>query len=261
MNVTGLRERISAWEDLHTDFKEQIDSADELAKDLVCFANTDGGQLILGVADDRSISGIDDVDATNRSVDNVAFDNCNPPVTVVQEVLEVDGSRVVVVNVPKGDQRPYSTIRGRYYVRTTSGCRPASRQELLRLFQATESLYYDETTLPRLGVGDLDLDSVDRYLEKTGQSGLDAEQERLLRNWGLLSGRTPTIAGLVLFGREPQRHLPFAQINAARFPGRDSSVDPSDRKDLTGRLLDVVADTERFLSLHLRRPHDIQGFE
>ncbi len=153
MNVTGLRERISAWEDLHTDFKEQIDSADELAKDLVCFANTDGGQLILGVADDRSISGIDDVDATNRSVDNVAFDNCNPPVTVVQEVLEVDGSRVVVVNVPKGDQRPYSTIRGRYYVRTTSGCRPASRQELLRLFQATESLYYDETTLPRLSRG------------------------------------------------------------------------------------------------------------
>jgi ATP-dependent DNA helicase RecG len=51
-------------------------------------------------------------------------------------------------------------------------------------------------------------------------------------NWGLLSGGHPTIAGIVLFGREPQRHLPFAQIIA-----------------------------ERFLDLYLRVPHVIRGFE
>jgi predicted HTH transcriptional regulator len=35
-------------------------------------------------------------------------------------------------------------------------------------------------------------------------------------NWGLLENGHPTIAGLLLFGFDPQRHLPFAQINTVR---------------------------------------------
>lgn len=260
MDLTELKERIARWEDLHTDFKERIDSLDELAKDLVCFANTDGGQLILGVTNHRSIVGVDDPDRINRVVDNVAYNNCEPPITIVQEVLDEDGKKVVVVNVPKGSQRPYRTNRGRYYVRTTSGCRDASREELLRLFQATESLYYDETPLLRLGIQDLDLDAFDEYANRAGLAELDKEPARLLANWGLLEGSHPTVAGMVLFGRQPQRHLPFAQINVARFPGDDSAVEPIDRKDLTGRLFDLIEDARRFLELHLAAPHEISGF-
>jgi len=262
MEITELRERIARGEDLHTDFKERIDSPEELAKDLVAFANTDGGQLILGVAKDRSVVGVGDPDAVNRSVDNVAYNNCDPPITVVQEVLTTEeGRHVVVVNVPKGDLRPYRTNRGRYYVRTTSGCRDASREELLRLFQSTESLFYDETPVLRAGIQDLDLDAFNRYLEETGQPDLGLDPLRLLRNWGLLAGEHPTIAGLLFFGRDPQRHLPFAQINAAAIPGTDLANDPSDRKDMKGRLLDVVEDAYRFLHIHVRVPHEIRGFE
>lgn len=261
MDITELRERILRWENLHTDFKEKISSPDELAKDLVCFANTDGGQLIIGVAKDRAIKGVDDPDSVNRDVDNVAFNNCEPPITVVQEILDDNGRKVVVVNIPKGDRRPYRTNKGRYYVRTSSGCRDASREELLRLFQATESLYYDETPLPRLGLHDLDMDTFEQYLEKVGLAGLEIDPSRLLQNWALASDDHPTLAGLLLFGRVPQKHIPFAQINAARFPGTDSAEEPLDRKDLTGRLLDIISEAERFLRLHLRTPHKIQDFK
>ena len=261
MDITELRERILRWENLHTDFKERISSPDELAKDLVCFANTDGGQLIIGVAKDHTNKGVDDPDSVNRDVDNVAFNNCEPPITVVQEVLDDNGRKVVVVNIPKGDHRPYRTNKGRYYVRTSSGCRDASREELLRLFQATESLYYDETPLPRLGLHDLDMDTFEQYLEKVGLAGLEIDPSRLLQNWALASDDHPTLAGLLLFGRVPQKHIPFAQINAARFPGTDSAEEPLDRKDLTGRLLDIISEAERFLRLHLRTPHKIQDFK
>jgi ATP-dependent DNA helicase RecG len=261
VDITELRERILRWENLHTDFKEKISSPDELAKDLVCFANTDGGQLIIGVAKDRAIKGVDDPDSVNRDVDNVAFNNCEPPITVVQEILDDNGRKVVVVNIPKGDRRPYRTNKGRYYVRTSSGCRDASREELLRLFQATESLYYDETPLPRLGLHDLDMDTFEQYLEKVGLAGLEIDPSRLLQNWALASDDHPTLAGLLLFGRVPQKHIPFAQINAARFPGTDSAEEPLDRKDLTGRLLDIISEAERFLRLHLRTPHKIQDFK
>jgi ATP-dependent DNA helicase RecG len=41
----------------------------------------------------------------------------------------------------------------------------------------------------------------------------------------------------------------------------DASGEPLDRKDLTGRLLDVIDQAKRFLYLHLRIPHEIRGFE
>ncbi len=260
MNLSELKERIVRGEDLHTDFKEKFESNRELAKDLVCFANTDGGQLILGVAKDRRIVGVDDPDWLFNKVDDIAFQHCEPPLTVIQEQLEVDGKKVVIVNITKGDQRPYRTNAGQYYVRTTSGCRQASREELLRLFQSTESLYYDETPLPRLGLADLDLGAFENFLEETGQSDLAVDTERLLRNWRLLSGEHPTLAGIILFGRKPQQHLPYAQINAARIPGIDVSIEPSDMKEITGRLLDIIDQVQTFLRLHLPTPHEIEGF-
>ena len=262
MNLEELEERISRWEGLHTEFKEWPVHPDDLAASLVAFANTDGGQLILGVSEARAIKGVQDPDRIARDVDNVAANNCEPPITVIQETLRPEGGgTVVVINVPKGDMRPYRTNRGVFYIRTSSGRRQASREELLRLFQATESLYYDETPLLRLSLNDLDLSAFQDFLEKTGQGYLLDDQERLLENWYLMASGHPTVAGIVLFGRKPQQHLPYAQINAARFPGTDSSFDPMDRKDLTGRLLEVIDQAERFLYLHLPIPHEIRGFE
>lgn len=262
MDLMTLLELLSRGEDLHTDFKQTVGAPEELAKDLVAFANTDGGRLIIGVTDDRRIVGVADPDRVNRDVDNAAYNNCEPPLTVVQETIPTEDGVVVVVNVPKGSQRPYRTNKGRYYVRTTSGCRDASREELLRLFQAVESLYYDETPLLRLGLKDLDLDAVADYIERTGQQDLAGmSYEALLRNWRMVVNDNPTVAGALMFGRRPQEHLPFAQINAAWFAGTDSSDDPRDRTDITGRLLDMIQSAGLFLSVCLREEHRIRGFE
>src|SRR6266496_2191370 len=156
MTPDELRERIARGEDPHTDFKRTVDRNADLARDLVCFANSDGGQLIIGVADDRTVVGVQDVDALMLRVDDVAFNLCSPPVTAVPETVPFDGHDVVVLNVAKGDQRPYSTRDGRYYIRAGARCRQASREELLRLFQAAQSLFYDEQPLPRLSIKDLD---------------------------------------------------------------------------------------------------------
>jgi hypothetical protein len=124
------------------------------------------------VADHGAVVGVPDLDALLLRVDDVAFNLCAPPVTVVLETITIDGHDVVVLQIPKGDHRPYSTKDGRYYVRSGARCRSASREELLRLFQASRALFYDEQALPWLTQQDLDLDEVSRYLAATEQVDL-----------------------------------------------------------------------------------------
>lgn len=261
MTPDELRERILHWEDPHTDFKETVSSNAELAKDLVCFANSDGGQIVIGVAGDRRVVGVADTDDLLLRVDDVAFQRCSPPVTAVPEIVDLDEHHVVVLHVAKGDQRPYATGDGRYYVRSGARCRQASREELLRLFQAAQALYYDEQPLTRLDLGDLDLDAVARYLRNTELAEPDQEPVRLLRAWRMYDGAHPTVGGLVMFGRRPQESLESARVVAAAVAGDDIGNDLLDRTDLGGGLFDVIDQAEAFLRLHLRTGHEVVGFE
>lgn len=264
MDWLELQQRIQKGEDLHTEFKEARISADDLAEAIVAFANTDGGEIVFGVNRTGEVVGIADVDALMRHVDNAAAQNCQPPVTVLQETVQTPRGTVVVVHVPKGDERPYRTRQGFYYIRTTSGRRKASRQELLRLFQASESFFYEETLLLRARIGDIDTDAfVSLCRQFLGE--VPPDPERLLVNWRLLREQEgewhPTVAALLLFGREPQGYLPYAYAVAARVPGTDPAGEPVDAKRIEGTLFEIVEDIARFLRIHLQTPHRIHAFE
>lgn len=269
MDSTELLARIAKGENIHLEFKERPIHENDLAASIVAFANTDGGQILFGVNDAGEIRGVNDPDALMRFADNVAFNNCEPPVLIVQEtVRDEEGRVVVVINVPKGKQRPYRTNRGLYYVRTTSGRRQASREELLRMFQGTESLFFDETPILRATISDLSQQSIERLIRDVQTRGLDVAAipaERLLLNWRLLTKVNdrlhPTLSGALFLARAPQDFIPYAYISALSIPGSDISVEPLDQKHIDGRIADVLEDAMRFLYIHLRRPHKIEGLK
>jgi Predicted transcriptional regulator containing an HTH domain and an uncharacterized domain shared with the mammalian protein Schlafen len=199
MNEFELKERIIKGEDLHTEFKEFLIDNENIAKSIVCFANTDGGQIIVGVNKNGDIVGVKDLDILIRRIDDIAHNRCEPPITVIPETLSIDNKTVLVINIPKGDQRPYRTSSGLYYIRSANHCRQASREELLRLFQATESIYYDEIEISNSSLKDIDMDYAKRFLER--YFNLDVENENLIRylvNIKALSKKErPTLAGLI----------------------------------------------------------------
>ncbi len=269
MDAAELEESIKRGESLHQEFKRWPVRPLEVAAALVAFANSSGGQLLLGVDDEGRISGIDDPDAVMQQVDNIAYNNCEPPLTISQErvVLE-EGMVVIVVTVARGEQRPYRTSSGIYYIRTGAGRRQATRQELLRLFQAAESLYYDETPIYRATVDDLDRRAIQSFFEETrGFSwdliGLTFEQVLVnlrLAQW-VEDVLRPTLAGIVVFGYRPQQFVPHAYISALRIPGISLANDPSDQKRVEGPALDLLEDSMRFLYIHLPVPHRIKNLE
>ncbi|VAW37437.1 Uncharacterized protein BT3327 [hydrothermal vent metagenome] len=267
MDLWELQQRIAKWENLHTEFKSWPLRPNGLAAALVAFANTDGGQLIFGVDDkEHSIIGLEDIDTVTRQVDNVAYNNCEPPLTVIQEtVSDANGDTVVIVNVPKGDQRPYRTTSGIYYIRTSSGRRQASRQELLRLFQSAESLYFDETPMTRASLADLNTQEITTFFQNAYPSVNDLAFERTLVNVKLaqeINGKIqPTFAGVLFFASQPQKFVPYAYLTALRIPGTQLETAPSDQKRIEGSIFTILDEILRFLYIHLPVPHQISGLE
>ena len=263
MDSEELFERIEKGEDLHTEFKEHLPSNEDLAKEIVAFANTDGGQIIIGVSDDGEIVGVSNPDEVLRRVDDVAYNRCEPPITVLPETVKVGDRDVVVINVPKGEQRPYRTSSGFFYIRSGSRVRQASRQELLRLFQATESIFYDEIEIAKASFDDIDINYFEEFMERF--YGFRPEEDQIfnyLKNLKIITeGRKPTLAGLLFFGINPQDYLPYAKITAAYIPGEDISIPPADKKDFEGKIPEMLKDFMQYLRMYLREEHRIKSLE
>ncbi|MFH1860501.1 MAG: RNA-binding domain-containing protein [bacterium] len=264
MNEFELREGIARGEGFHLDFKQEMEDNNEFAKSVVSFANTDGGQIIIGVSEDSSMLGVTNVDSLMLKIDDIAFNRCEPPITVLQETLVIEGKTLVIVNVPKGDQRPYRTQDGRYYIRSSNRCRQASREELLRMFQSSESIFYDETVVGRSQYVDLNTDAFQTFLQNyvDYDSHGDEDLSLLLKNFHLISNdKKPTVTGLLFFGKNPQNYLPASRIICAFIRGNDIAIPPSDKKELVGRIPDMLDDARKFLKLYLIERHEIKGFE
>lgn len=130
--------------------------------------------LVLGVEDDRRVVGVADADATMRLVDTVSYQNVEPPLLCLQETVMIGDSTVLVVRVPKGPERPYRTNRGVYYVRTSSGRRQATREELMRLYHTALAIFPDELPVRGTGVRHLNVGYFEEFFRR--HYGLAEEQ-------------------------------------------------------------------------------------
>ena len=97
------------------------------------------------------------------------------------------------------------------------------------------------------------------YEKNPGETGIPLEQ--LLNNLGLASGARLNLAGLMLFGRNPQRYRPAFVVKAVSFVGTDPAGDTyRDSQDIDGCLRQLYKDTLYFLTRNLRRVQGGKGF-
>lgn len=82
---------------------------DDIKKEIIAFANCDGGTVYVGVADDGKVLGVENADECALQISNMVRDAVKPDVTMFihYETLKCDGKAVVAVNIQRGTNRPY----------------------------------------------------------------------------------------------------------------------------------------------------------
>ena len=81
---------------------------DDIKKEIVAFANSAGGVLYIGVADDGSIAGVENPDGTTQQIVNMVRDSIKPDITMFlhYETREIEGKQVIAVEVQRGQSAP-----------------------------------------------------------------------------------------------------------------------------------------------------------
>ena len=236
--MTQIRIPIPTSETPYIEFKSESVKATDLADEMIAFANGEGGEIWLGIDDDGSVKGISR--SYEEDIMNICRTACIPPLTVEYHQVPVGNAAVARIIVPKGKDKPYYSSRHKYYIRVGTTKRVASRQELLRLFQASGAIHYDIVEIDRAKPGDLDLSQVASYFSRYQFEFTEVsepERIRLMANTDILGETTnPTLAGLLIFGIAPERFIPGSGIALAHFEGSAITDSLIDKQNIFGPL-------------------------
>ena len=143
------------FETENIEFKSQI--TDELYKEVIAFANTNGGIIYIGIDDHGNAVGIDDIDETYTRITNGICDAIMPDVTMFIKYTLQD-NKVIKISVGEGSYKPYylkskGLKPNGVYIRQGASCAQAS-PELIRqmikqsdgdVFENMRSMYQELT--------------------------------------------------------------------------------------------------------------------
>lgn len=258
MNASDVLEILGKGEDSQHQFKENFTNAESLAGEMVAFSNSSGGMILIGATDEGKLAGLspDDVRRLNQLIANTATNNVKNPINPVTENIKVGENLLMVVHIPEGLDKPYMDNGGVVWIKSGSDKRRVtSKEELRRLFQSSDLIHADEVPVAGTSEDDLDLDYFSafyqkQYEEELVRSGLSILQ--ILNNLNLAKKSNLNLAGLLLFGKDPNRYKPAFVIKAMSFVGNDPAGDRyRDSVDIKGRLKMQYEDAIAFLKRNL----------
>jgi len=193
-----------------------------LAETLAAFANADGGTILVGIGTAGTL--FDGIEPEHLEVVLLrAQTMCLPPVQSSWQPSETEHGTVVAISVPRSPEL-HSLLDGRVLLRSGAKNRPLSGEEIRHLASAKGSGDYEQETLPGAVAADLDQGIVREYAEKRRLRSPRGERlsgmDLLLDAGAVDSAGTPTVAGLLLFARNPQRRLPQSAAVCVHFVGK-----------------------------------------
>ncbi|GHT89710.1 hypothetical protein AGMMS49545_00710 [Betaproteobacteria bacterium] len=260
----SILEQISLGEDSTRQFKVDVKNAESLASEMAAFANSKGGEILIGVADDGSTPGLSkqDVARVNQLISNAASQLVRSPLVVHTKNVALKGGRIVIaLTVPKGMDKPYFDKNGVIWLKAGADKRRVnSREELRRLFQFSNQFHADE--LPtKAGVDKLDKLRFRDFLRDVYQREYpdsSAELTRLLQNMNLaVEDGSLNLAGVLLFAEQPEWIVPQFVVKAIRYPGNEiHASDYVDTEDFSGALPKIF---DGALAFVMRNLHKVQA--
>lgn len=217
---------------------------DDLKKEIIAFANCDGGTVYVGVADDGTVLGVENADECALQISNMVRDAVKPDVTMFihYETLACDGKAVVAVNIQRGTNRPYYLAKKGLrpegvYVRQGYSSVPATDTAIRQMIKETDGDSFENMRSINQA---LTFEATKKEFEKRNVAFGQPQMQTLKI---VSADGIYTNLGLLLSEQCPHT------IKAAVFEGTNQNVF-KDRREFSGSLMQQLNEVYDYIDFH-----------
>lgn len=217
---------------------------DDIKKEIIAFANGEGGRLYIGVRDDGTVTGLESVDNVSLQISNMVRDAIKPDLTMFlhYKTIEIEEKQVLEIEIQRGTERPYYIAKKGLrpegvYVRQGYSSVPANDTAIRRMIKETDGDRFEE--MRSLEQNLTFVETSREFARRNVEFGLQQMKTlKLLNNDGIY-----TNLGLLL--SEQCKHT----IKVAVFQGTDQSVF-KDRREFSGSLFKQLNEVYEYIDMH-----------
>lgn len=216
----------------------------DIKKEIIAFANCNGGTVYVGIADDGTVLGVENADECALQISNMVRDAIKPDVTMFihYETLDCEGKAVVAVNIQRGTNRPYYLAKKGLrpegvYVRQGYSSVPATDTAIRQMIKETDGDSFENM---RSINQTLTFETTKREFEKRGVAFGQPQMQTLKL---VSADGVYTNLGLLLSEQCPHT------VKAAVFEGTDQNVF-QDRREFSGSLMQQLNEVYDYIDFH-----------
>lgn len=233
------------------EFKQQI--VEDIKKEVVAFANTEGGTIYIGIADNGDVIGLENLDEVSLQISNMIRDAIKPDVSmfVSYNAETIEGKDILKVIVQRGTECPYYIAKKGLrpegvFVRQGTSSVPASVSSIRRMIKETDGDVFED-------VRSLNQELTFKYTTIKFDDRVLAFGKMQMKSLGILNADNMfTNLGLLL--SDQCTHT----IKAAVFEGVSKSVF-KDRREFNGSLLKQLNDVYDYINIYNRTRAEFSG--
>lgn len=242
---------VAEGEGLTVEFKEKY--TPKIDRDIVAFANTKGGLILLGVSDSGEVVGEKLTNRLKAEIHSIAR-NCEPDIPL-GKIIQV--GNIVAIEVLVGDEKPYSCAAG-YYRRLDAVSQKMTRKEIQHLFQGMPSIPFEDKIHPNVTWKDISKQKIEAFFDEAQIDYRKINPPNVLNSLNLSANNKVKNAGVMFFAKDPRRAILQCQMTLLAFKGSDRTH-IYDRKDVQDDLLTQYKEAIIFLEKHLNVRSEIEG--
>lgn len=257
------------------EFKQMLPKdSSQYTKTIIAYANTQGGNLVVGVADGTlEVVGVprDELFRTMDRIANAVSDSCEPQLVPEIEPYTIDDKTIIIVSVSPEPQRPYYLkSKGKEkgtYIRIGATTRLAAPEKIKGLEMEGAKISWDEMTCVGYTVSENAIKKLCRDMNtrrkemqerKAFAEKLPAVTRANLENWKVLKKTNDGYLASNAFVLLTSDYFPFSKTQCAVFKGTDRAVF-LDKREYTGPIYTQIEDAVSFVLRNIRLGAKIEG--
>ena len=242
----------------------------DILKHLVAFANADGGSLVIGVEDNREITGFNTYKAHKiEEFKNISLVKLkDTPLLAKYETFDVknkngEEDKILVISVEPVYDKVIKSYDNNVYLRQFDKTEKLNHEQITQLEYDRGQRYFEDEVVEDSSIEDIDLELVESYRKNMDLT--NSTLEDILKSRNFIKKGFLTNACVLLFAKEPTKYLPQARLKFIRYDGVKANVGTEiniiKEKTFDKAIPKIIMEVKEFIKTQLREFQYLDGEE